>query len=68
MQHELILVGGGSGTAEYLLPAAKQALEQVDCVIASERFLRLVNLKTQNPCQASPSLSRSCPSGLSGEV
>lgn len=49
MQHELILAGGGSGTAEYLLPAAKQALETMDCVIASERFLKLVDAKKTKP-------------------
>ena len=39
--HKLWLVGGGSGQPDYLLPLAKQVLEQADCVIASERFLKL---------------------------
>lgn len=64
MQHELILVGGGSGTAEYLLPAAKQALEQVDCVIASERFLRLVNLKNTKPMPSVSELIEKLPEWL----
>lgn len=49
MQHELILAGGGSGTADYLLPAAKKALESADCVIASERFLSLLEVKKARP-------------------
>jgi len=49
VQHELILAGGGSGTADYLLPAAKKALESADCVIASERFLSLLEVKKARP-------------------
>ena len=47
--HKLWLVGGGSGQPDYLLPLAKQVLEQVDCVIASERFLKLAAGKKQIP-------------------
>lgn len=42
MQKELVIVGGGSGTEGYIVPEAIKALEKVDCVIASERFLNLV--------------------------
>lgn len=49
MQHELILVGGGSGSEAYLLPIAKEALETVDCVIASERFLDRIAAKKKRP-------------------
>ena len=45
MRHKLILAGGGSGTAEYLLPAAKKALEEVELVIASPRFLELLHAR-----------------------
>ncbi len=67
MRHELILVGGGSGTAEYLLPAAKQALEQVDCVIASERFLQLIKAKKTSPMGSVSSLLEALPNWLERE-
>lgn len=41
-QHELILIGGGSGEPQYLLPAAKEALESADFVFSSKRFFALV--------------------------
>ena len=47
--HKLWLVGGGSGQPDYLLPLAKQVLRQADCVIASERFLKLAAGKKQIP-------------------
>lgn len=43
--HELILAGGGSGHADHLLPVTKAAVESADIVIASERFLKLINAK-----------------------
>ena len=49
MRHKLILAGGGSGTAEYLLPAAKKALEEVELVIASPRFLELLHARKTMP-------------------
>ncbi len=47
--HELILAGGGSGQTAYLLPAVKAELEQADFVIASQRFLKLVQGKHTIP-------------------
>lgn len=47
--HKLWLIGGGSGQPDYLLPLAKQVLGQADCVIASERFLKLAAGKKQIP-------------------
>ena len=41
-QHELILIGGGSGEPQHLLPAAKEALESADFVFSSKRFFALV--------------------------
>ncbi|MBQ8825382.1 MAG: precorrin-6y C5,15-methyltransferase (decarboxylating) subunit CbiE, partial [Ruminococcus sp.] len=51
MQKELIIVGGGSGTEGYIVPEAIRALEKVDCVIASERFLDLVKAKKTRPME-----------------
>ncbi|MDO4155890.1 MAG: precorrin-6y C5,15-methyltransferase (decarboxylating) subunit CbiE [Oscillospiraceae bacterium] len=45
MRNPLWLVGGGSGEPDYLLPAAKKILEQADCVIASQRFGKLLSIK-----------------------
>ena len=56
--HKLWLVGGGSGQPDYLLPLAKQVLEQVDCVIASERFLKLAAGKKQIGAAANPAGNR----------
>lgn len=67
MQHELILVGGGSGTAEYLLPAAKQALEEIDCVIASERFLKLISPRKSKPMGSISVMLESLPHWLERE-
>ena len=67
MQHELILVGGGSGTADYLLPAAKQALEQVGCVIASDRFLQLISAKKAKPMGSVSALLEALPEWLEQE-
>lgn len=67
MQHELILVGGGSGTAEYLLPVAKQELEHVDCVIASERFLQLITAKKIKPMGSVSTLLEALPNWLEQE-
>lgn len=39
-QNQLTIIGGGAGTADYILPAARKAIQQADCVIASERFLK----------------------------
>lgn len=47
--HELILAGGGSGNPDYLLPAAKKAVEQADYVIASTRFLSLFQVRHPIP-------------------
>lgn len=47
--YELILVGGGSGNSDYLLPVAKKELEKTDFVIASERFLEIINVKNPIP-------------------
>ena len=47
--HELILAGGGSGQAAYLLPAVKEQLEQADFVLASERFLSFLQVRQGIP-------------------
>lgn len=48
---QIILVGGGSGTAEYFLPAAYTALEQVDIIVASKRFLSFLPKKQLLPLE-----------------
>lgn len=45
MRNPLWLVGGGSGNPDYLLPVAKKTLEQADCVIASQRFGKMLSVK-----------------------
>ena len=62
--HKLWLVGGGSGQPDYLLPLAKQVLEQVDCVIASERFLKLAAGKKQIPMKQLSALLEQLPTLL----
>lgn len=47
--HELVIVGGGSGIPEYILPVAKNEIEGADCVIASERFIKTFNVKKFQP-------------------
>ena len=47
--YDLILAGGGSGQADYLLPVVKTELEKADFVIASERFLKIINVKNAIP-------------------
>lgn len=67
MQHKLILAGGGSGTADYLLPAAKKALEAADCVIASPRFLQLLQAKKTEPMGKISALLERLPARLEQE-
>ena len=67
MRHKLILAGGGSGTAEYLLPAAKKALEEVELVIASPRFLELLHARKTMPMGHIPELLESLPAMLERE-
>ena len=62
--HKLWLVGGGSGQPDYLLPLAKQVLEQVDCVIASDRFLKLAAGKKQIPMKQLSALLEQLPTLL----
>ena len=62
--HKLWLVGGGSGQPDYLLPLAKQVLEQADCVIASERFLKLAAGKKQIPMKQLSALLEQLPTLL----
>lgn len=47
--YDLILAGGGSGQPDYLLPVVKTELEKADFVIASERFLKIINVKNAIP-------------------
>lgn len=47
--YELILAGGGSGQADYLLPVVKAELEKAEFVIASERFLNIIDVKNPIP-------------------
>ena len=67
MRHKLILAGGGSGTAEYLLPAAKKALEEVELVIASSRFLELLHARKTMPMGHISELLESLPAMLERE-
>ena len=67
MRHKLILAGGGSGTAEYLLPAAKKALEEVELVIASPRFLELLHARKTMPMGHISELLESLPTMLERE-
>ncbi|WP_370742984.1 precorrin-6y C5,15-methyltransferase (decarboxylating) subunit CbiE [Ruminococcus callidus] len=67
MRHKLILAGGGSGTAEYLLPAAKKALEEVELVIASPRFLELLHARKTMPMGHISELLESLPAMLERE-
>ena len=67
MRHKLILAGGGSGTAEYLLPAAKKALEEVELVIASPRFLELLHARKTMPMGHISELLESLPAMLDEE-
>ena len=62
--HKLWLVGGGSGQPDYLLPLAKQVLGQADCVIASERFLKLAAGKKQIPMKQLSALLEQLPTLL----
>ncbi len=41
---QLIIIGGGGGTKDYLLPAAKKAIATADCVIASDRILHTLQI------------------------
>ena len=65
--HKLWLVGGGSGQPDYLLPLAKQVLEQADCVIASERFLKLAAGKKQIPMKQLSALLEQLPTLLEND-
>lgn len=47
--NELIIIGGGSGNSDYIIPAAVREAENADCVIASERFLKLLNCRNTLP-------------------
>ena len=47
--HELIIIGGGSGNSDYILPVAVKEVENADCVIASERFLNLLKCRRTLP-------------------
>ncbi|MFR3812328.1 MAG: SAM-dependent methyltransferase [Ruminococcus callidus] len=67
MRHKLILAGGGSCTAEYLLPAAKKALEEVELVIASPRFLELLHARKTMPMGHISELLESLPAMLERE-
>lgn len=45
MRKKLTIIGGGTGMPEYVLPVAEQTIAQADCVIASERFLKTLNIR-----------------------
>lgn len=49
MQHKLVMVGGGGGTEEYMLPIARKVLEKMDCVYASKRLLLGLHVKNGRP-------------------
>jgi precorrin-6Y C5,15-methyltransferase (decarboxylating) len=67
MQHKLWLVGGGSGQPDYLLPIARKTLEQADCVIASERFLSMIQAKKTLPLKRLSQLLQQLPDLLKQE-
>lgn len=39
---KLVIIGGGSGNPDYLLPAAEKAILTADCVITSGRFMKML--------------------------
>lgn len=41
--HELTVAGGGSGQPEYMLPIVKNVIEKADFVIASKRFIEIID-------------------------
>lgn len=67
MRNPLWLVGGGSGEPDYLLPAAKKILEQADCVVASQRFGKLLSIKKFLPLVNLSDLLEQLPILLEGE-
>ncbi|MDE7122345.1 MAG: precorrin-6Y C5,15-methyltransferase (decarboxylating) subunit CbiT [Oscillospiraceae bacterium] len=47
---KLVMIGGGSGNPDYLLPVAQKALQNADCIVTPERFLPMLkdlNLKIE---------------------
>lgn len=67
MKNPFWLVGGGSGEPDYLLPAAKKILEQADCVIASQRFERMLPVKKLLPLSNLSDLLEQLPTMLETE-
>lgn len=61
---KLVIIGGGTGMPEYLLPVAKKAIENADCVIASERFLKNLNIKNGELLEKIPKLLEQLPKKL----
>lgn len=62
--NRLYIIGGGSGNADYLLPAAKKAAEAVGMLIASERFTDSLALKNAVPLKNIPKLLEMLPQYL----
>jgi len=65
--HELVIIGGGSGNQDYILPAALNAAREAGCVIASARFSRLINAEKTVPFKNIPELLERLPQMLEKE-
>ena len=64
---KLIIIGGGAGMPEYLLPVAKQEIEKADCVIASERLIKNLNIKNGEVLGKIPEFLNKLPERLKQE-
>lgn len=65
--HELVIIGGGSGNSDYILPIAVREAENADCVIASERFLKLLRCRRTIPLKNIEKLLEDLPGILEKE-
>ena len=66
--HELVIIGGGSGNSDYILPIAVREAENADCVIASERFLKLLRCRRTIPLKNIEKLLEDLPGILEKEL
>lgn len=64
MKNELIVIGGGSGQPQYILPVAKEIIEESDYVISSKRFLEMLEIKNGIEMKNIPELIERIPEYL----
>ncbi|MDE6657735.1 MAG: precorrin-6y C5,15-methyltransferase (decarboxylating) subunit CbiE, partial [Oscillospiraceae bacterium] len=67
MSNKLIIIGGGTGMPEYLLPVAKKAIAEADCIIASKRFLEKLDIKHSELLDSIPEFLEKLPERLKHE-